>query len=222
MIPSEEPIRYLAAFLSGMAVSFTPCVYPLIPVTAGYIAVRAGGSKLKGFILSVIYVCGIALVYSCLGLLASVTGIMFGKVSTHPLTYLAVGAVMFLFSFSMLDFIHLPFGHIARTRISQKQGYFPVFMLGLSSGLVASPCLTPVLGSILGYLATKKNILYGTTLLFTFAYGMGFILILVGTFSAALLGLPKSGKWMLYVQRACAFILMAVAAYFIYQGLKRL
>lgn len=94
--------------------------------------------------------------------------------------------------------------------------------MGLSSGLVASPCLTPVIGSILVYLTTKKNLLYGTTLLLSFALGMGFLLILVGTFSAALVNLPKSGKWMLYIKRVLSFLLIGIGIYFICQGLKNI
>jgi thiol:disulfide interchange protein DsbD len=94
--------------------------------------------------------------------------------------------------------------------------------LGLTSGLIIGPCLTPALGAILAYLATKKHIIYGTTLLFCFAYGMGFLLILVGTFSGLLANLPKSGKWMVYIKRLAAFILLAMGAYFIYVGIRRL
>jgi thiol:disulfide interchange protein DsbD len=202
-------------------VSFTPCVYPLIPVSIGYIGVKASGSKLKGFLLSLVYVTGVAVTYSILGLLASLTGNIFGAISSHPLTYLFVGAVIILFGLSMLDLFTIPLPNLIKLPLLKKQNYFSTFLLGLSSGLIASPCLTPVLGAILAYLTTKHNLFYGLTLLFSFGYGMGFILIIAGTFSAAIVNLPKSGKWMLYIKMACAIILMSVGLYFIFIAIRR-
>ncbi len=200
--------------------SFTPCVYPLIPVIVTYIGAPAGGSKIKGLLLSLSYVTGIAITYSALGLFASFSGTLFGRISTNPVTYVFVGCAIIIFGLSMLDLfvIYLPG---IKLPVLGKKNYFSVFILGLISGFIVSPCLTPALGSILVYLATKKNILYGSTLLFTFAYGMGLVLILAGSSSAFLLSLPKSGKWMLYVKRACAFILIGLGIYFIASGLIR-
>lgn len=215
-------VDYLHAFLGGVIVSFTPCVYPLIPITAGYIGANASGSRLKGLVLSLIYVTGIAVIYSILGILASFTGTFFGKISTHPATYFLAGTVIILFGLSMLDLFIIPHNRLVKPLAIKKQNYFSVFVLGLSSGLIISPCLTPVLGSILAYLATKRNVVYATTLLFSFAYGMGLILILAGTFSAILVNLPKSGKWMVHVKKVCAFVLIGMGVYFIFVGIGRL
>lgn len=217
-----SPLDYLTAFLGGVLVSFTPCVYPLIPITAGYIGISSNGSKLKGLVLSLVYVTGVALIYSALGLLVSLTGSIFGRISSHPITHFFVGGVIILFGLSMLDLFPVSLPNIIKITASKKQGYFPAFLLGLSSGLIVSPCLTPVLGSILAYLTTKKNLLYGSTLLFSFAYGMGLVLILTGTFSSALLNLPKSGRWMLYIKKVCSLILIGIGTYFIYVGFTRL
>lgn len=219
---SGSPLDYLTAFLGGVGVSFTPCVYPLIPITIGYIGVKAGGSKLKGLGLSLIYVTGVAVTYSVLGLLAALTGRLFGHISSNPLTYIFVGLVLILFGTSMLDLFAMPALKLIKIPALKKENYFSTFLLGLSSGLVAAPCLTPILGSILVYLTTKKNLLYGATLLFSFAYGMGFILIIAGTFSAALVNLPKLGKWMLYIKRAFSFIIIGAGIYFIYSGIRRI
>lgn len=221
MTLSGSPIDYLVAFLAGVLASFTPCVYPLIPVSAGYIGVRSAGSGAKGLFLSLSYVTGVAVTYSLLGILASLTGTIFGRISTHPLTYFLVGLVIILFAFSLLDLFTLKLPSPVKFPRFKRQGYLSAFFLGLFSGLVVSPCLTPVLGSILVYLATKGNLLYGATLLFSFAYGMGIILILVGTFSATLLYLPKSGAWLLYIKRACAVILFGAGLYFILMAIRR-
>jgi len=222
MIQYGNNLDYLAAFMGGILISFTPCIYPLIPVTAGFIGTETAGSKLKGFFLSLVYVSGIAVTYSILGLIATLTGTIFGKISSHPVTYLFVGAVIILFGFSMLGLfhIHLPWNK-AKVSGHKKHDYFSTFFLGLSSGLVISPCLTPALSSILLYLSTKKNLFFGATLLLSFAYGMGFILILIGAFEGLLLNLPKSGNWMIWIKRIGAVILIAMGAYFIYTGIRR-
>lgn len=219
---SGNPLDYLVAFFGGVLLSFTPCVYPLIPITASSIGIRAAGSKLKGLTLSMVYVTGVAITYSILGLLASLTGTIFGRVSSHPLTYFFVGVIVVIFGISMLDVFSISIPNLFRSPGLKKDNYFSTFMLGLSSGLVISPCITPVLGAILAYLTTKRNLLYGASLLFSFAYGMGFILILIGTFSAILVSLPKSGKWMLYIKRAFSFILIGMGLYFIFKGLRQL
>lgn len=221
MILSGNSIDYLKAFLGGIGVSLTPCVYPLIPITVGYIGVSTAGSKLKGFVFSLVYVSGVAVTYSILGLLASLTGKIFGSISSHPITYLFVGIVIIIFGLSMLDIFTISLPNIIKLPIPKKGNYFSTFLLGLSSGLIVSPCVTAVLGTILVYLTTKKNILYGMTLLFSFAYGMGLILILIGTFSAILVSLPKLGKWMLYIKRLGAFIVIGMGIYFISVAIRR-
>lgn len=222
MILSGNPFDYVIAFFGGVMVSFTPCVYPLIPISIGYIGASAAGSKLKGFTLSLAYVTGVAVTYSVLGLLASLGGTLFGTISSHPVTYFTVGIVIILFGFSMLGLFFIPLPQIIKPLALKKKGYLEVFFLGLSSGLIASPCLTPVLGTILVYLTAKGNIFYGTTLLFSFAYGMGTVLIIAGTLGAQLINLTKSGKWMTYIKNICAFLLIAMGIYFIYEGTRRI
>jgi len=213
------PPDYLKAFFGGMLLSITPCLYPLIPVSAGYIGIKAGGSKLKAFALSLVYVTGIAVTYSALGIIASLYGKIFGSLLPASVANILAGAIIILFGIGMLDIFHLPLLKAVKLPAVQKEGYLPIFVLGLSSGLLISPCITPALGAILAYLATKQNIVYGATLLFVFAYGMGVILILTGTFSAVLVRLPKSGRWTHYVKKICAFLLLIMGAYFIFSGI---
>lgn len=219
---SGGPADYLLAFLSGIGISLTPCVYPIIPITIAYIGVQSAGSKIKGFSLSFVYVTGVAVTYSLLGLIASLTGQFFGKISSHPLVNIFAGIIICLFGLSMLDLFSINLPRIIKMPVKNKQGYFPAFLLGIISGLIIGPCVTPFLGAILVYLAEKKNIFYGMSVLLTFAYGMGFILIVCGTFSSLLIGLPKSGKWMLYIKKIFAIILLAIGVYFIFTGIRRL
>jgi thiol:disulfide interchange protein DsbD len=216
---SGSPVDYIFAFAGGFLVSLTPCVYPLIPVSVFYISAISGNSKVRSFILSFLFVTGLAVTYSILGLLASLGGIFFGRFSANPVTLVAVGLVIVLFGASMLfDFFN--FSWRGPKVDTKKKGYFSTFLLGASSGLVASPCLTPALASILAYLATKKNIFYGMSLLMAFAYGMGIVLILAGTFSSILINLPKSGKWLVYIKRFGSLMVMILGLYFIYQGIR--
>ncbi|MDD5156388.1 MAG: cytochrome c biogenesis protein CcdA, partial [Candidatus Omnitrophica bacterium] len=183
MILSGSPLDYLWVFLGGIAASLSPCVYPLIPVTAGFIGVTSSGSRLRGLTLSLAYVTGIAITYSILGLIASLTGQLFGRISAHPLTSIIVGAIFILFGLSLLDLFALPLMNLVRLPALKKQNHLSSFILGLSSGLVIGPCVTPILGAILAFLVTRKNILYGVSMLLCFSYGLGLIFILVGTSS---------------------------------------
>lgn len=222
MTLSGNHVDYLTAFLGGVTLSFSPCVYPLIPISLGFIGARANGSKLKGLYLSLVFVTGVAFIYSILGLLASLTGEIFGAVSSNPIAHIFVGLVIVGFGLSMLGVFKISLPALFKLPVPKKGGYFSTFLLGLSSGLVISPCITPVLGSILFYLTTKKNILYGATLLFSFAYGMGLVLILAGTFSNILTRFPKSGRWMINIKRLWAFVLLGMGIYFIFTGIRRL
>lgn len=222
MILSSDSLDYLNAFLGGVGISLTPCLYPLITITAGYIGVNSAGSRLKGFALSLVYVTGIAITYSILGIIASLTGTIFGRISANPVTHIVVGSIIILFGLSMLGLFHIHLAHEIKLNNHKKENYFSAFLLGLSSGLITSPCLTPVLGSILLYLTTKKNLVYGATLLFSFAYGMGLVLILIGIFSGILVNLPKAGRWMEYVKKIGALVLMVMGIYFIYTGIRGL
>lgn len=219
---SGNPGDYIIAFLGGLLVSFTPCVYPLLPVSASYIGVTSGGSRLKGFSLSLVYVTGVAITYSILGLAAALTGSIFGRIASHPATYAVAGLVFIVFGIAMLDVFHISIPHVYTYHAHKKHNYLSTFFLGLSSGLLSSPCLTPVLGSILLYLTGRGNLFYGMTLLFTFAYGMGFTLILVGTFSSLILSLPKAGGWLIVIKRVFACVLMGVGVFFIVQCIKQL
>lgn len=219
MILQGNPIDYLSAFLGGVLVSFSPCVYPLIPVTLGFIGVKGLASRLRGFYLSLIYVLGLAITYSVLGLIASFTGKIFGQISSHPVSFLIIGNVCILAGLSFFEAINIPFmGLRLQSKTQRRGGYVSVFLLGLASGLIAGPCTAPALGAILVYVASRQNAVYGASLLFSFAYGMGVLLILTGTFGAFFLRLPKSEAWFTGIKKVSGFILIAAGEYFLIQA----
>lgn len=205
---------YFIVFWAGVLVSFTPCVYPLLPLTAAFIgAANTKGGRFTGFVISLVYVLGLAVTYSFLAVAAALTGKVFGQFQNHPAVFLIVGNGFLIFALVMLDVIQfLGWGTGSQPRMRPKNLWM-VFVFGLSSGFLIGPCTAPVLGGILVYVASKQNILHAASLLFVFAYGVGTSQILVGTFSGLLARLPKSGVWLVRIKQAGAVILVAAAEY---------
>ncbi|MDD5669827.1 MAG: cytochrome c biogenesis protein CcdA [Candidatus Omnitrophica bacterium] len=222
MNQSINSIDYLKAFIGGIGLSFTPCVYPLIPVIAGYIGFQSEHSHFRGFVLSFLYVTGVAVTYALLGIFASISGRLFGEFSSTPAAFMIIGGGMIIMGLSMSGVLSVSLPNGRKFSVARKKGHAGAFIIGLMSGLIISPCTTPVLGGILLYLATRHNILYGAFLLLAFAYGMGLVLILAGAFSVFLKTLPRSGKWMMWVERAYSCILIGAGIYFVYSGIRRL
>jgi cytochrome c-type biogenesis protein len=212
-------LSFLAVYLGGVLVSFTPCVYPVIPLTIAFIGARGGGSKARGFLLSLIYVAGMALTYTILGAVAALSGKIFGQIQSSPWTYFLIGNLCILMGLSMLDVftfaVRTPAFITQAQPRNQTRGIAGCFLVGVASGLVMSPCTTPVLAVLLGYAATKQNLFFASSLMFVFAFGMGTLLILVGTFASLLAAIPKSGKWMVRISRAFGWILLGTGEYFL-------
>jgi len=219
---AQTKLDFLLAFLGGLFLSFSPCIYPLLPITIGIITEESLVYPRKGLVLSLVFVSGMALAYAFLGLIAALSGIYFGKISSHPWAQFLVGGVIIFFAFYALEFIKPPLPNMPFNKKLKSKTLFSVFFMGLVSALAISPCTAPVLGSILTYTASRKNILYALFLLISFAYGLGFILIIAGTFSGFLASLPKPGKWMLYLKRIMGLILLIWGLYFIFTGIRRL
>lgn len=216
IIITNPLLAFVAVFAAGVLVSFTPCVYPVIPLTLGFIGAKSAGSKWKGFKLSLIYVLGIAVTYAVIGAVASYTGKLFGNVGSNPISYFIVANVCMALGLSMLGVFHMPFISLAGSGIPQKkEGYFGVFLVGLISGLIIGPCTAPVLATVLVYVASTQNPIYGFSLLFVFGYGVGFLLILLGTVTGLLESLPKPGPWLERVKKVFGWLLILTAEYFL-------
>ena len=215
MTQQPDGISFIGAVLGGVLVSFSPCVYPLIPITLGIIGIDKNTSKLRGFILSLIYVFGIAITYSALGLFASLSGKIFGMVSASPVSNAIVGAACIIFGLSVLEVFNIPMPGFFPKLSAPGKSIWSIFFLGVISGLVIGPCTGPVLGAILVYVAKRQNVFYGASLLFVFAYAQGLILILAGTFAGFLAGIPKSGKWLLITKKIPGVILIIAGIIFL-------
>ena len=218
-LQGSVPLSLLAVYLGGVLISFTPCVYPVIPITIAYIGARGEGSKWRGFVLSLIYVAGMAVTYTLLGAVAALSGKLFGQIQSHPWTYFLIGNLCILMGLSMLGVftfnVRTP-GFITREPPRKRgKGIVGSFLVGAASGLVIGPCTAPALAVILGYAATRENVAYASSLMFVFAFGMGTLLILVGTFAGLLAAIPRSGPWMVRVSRIFGWILLGAGEYFL-------
>jgi cytochrome c-type biogenesis protein len=203
-------------FLGGVVTSLGPCNVATIPLIVGYVGGSHNLSRARSFALSLAFAVGLALTFMLLGVAAALLGGLIGA-STRWWYYL-VAVVCFLIGLNMLGVIQLNlptvFGGL-RERIGLK-GIPGALVLGLISGLVASQCATPVLAAILTYVMAKGAMLYGAVLLFIYALGRGLPVVLAGTFTGALKGFQKLGRWSRWIEIASAVIVIAVGLYFIW------
>lgn len=214
-------LAYAAAYAAGVAVSFTPCVYPVIPITAAVIGVQGGVSAARGFALSLSFVLGLAVTYTAVGMFAALTGRLFGSVQASPVTQGVLGILLMIMGLAMLEVFHLSLERFMphAGAGTGRKGVLGSFVIGLTSGFLLGPCTAPVLAVILGVVAAKQDVLFGGTLLFVFSFGVGTLLLIVGASAGLLAGLPKSGAWMVTVKKLSGIILLAAGAYFLYSAL---
>ena len=211
------PLALAAAFAGGVLASLTPCIYPMIPIVSTYVGSKTIGEKtrFKSFTLSLAYVLGMALVYAALGMIAALTGRLFGEISTSPLAYFIVANIIIFLGLHILDVIPLPSLPSMQTIGDGQKGILGAVLVGAASGLVTSPCTSPVLGVLLTYVGTNQNVALGGSLLFVFSLGMGILLIVAGTFSGLLASLPKPGKWMVTIKKLLGLSMLGLGEYFL-------
>ncbi|MFO0094843.1 MAG: cytochrome c biogenesis protein CcdA [Gemmatimonadaceae bacterium] len=209
-------------FGAGVLTSLTPCVYPMIPITAAIVGGQSASeqsgdttaSRWRPLGLSLAYVVGLASVYAGLGLLAGLTGTMFGTVSANPWSYFAMANLLLVAGLSMLDVIpvRVPAALMQRAANAGTGGRVAgAFIMGAASGLVAAPCSAPVMAAVLTWVSTTGSALLGFIYLFTFSIGMCTLLVLVGLSAGSLSRLPRAGAWMLTVKKGFAFVMFGMA-----------
>jgi thiol:disulfide interchange protein DsbD len=209
-------------FGAGVLTSLTPCIYPMIPITAGLIGgANAGVAPSRGRTigLTLAYVTGLALFYALLGVLAGLTGTLFGTVSASPWARFVTGNLLLIFGLAMLEVIPVT---VPRRLTAWAGGlgggsYPAVFLLGATSGIVAAPCGAPAFAVVLTWVAATKSAALGFVYLFTFSLGMTTLLVAVGLFSGTLAALPRSGRWLVWIKRAAGFAMIGVAQYYFVQ-----
>ncbi|HEU5039559.1 MAG TPA: cytochrome c biogenesis protein CcdA, partial [Gemmatimonadales bacterium] len=203
----DQPLVALPLlFGAGLATSLTPCVYPMIPITAGILggAAAGGSTRRRTALLTAAYVSGLALVYSLLGLLAGLTGSLFGAVSSSPYAYFVTGNLLLLFGLALLGAVNVDAPARLRAWAARPGAATPgaVFAMGAGSGLVAAPCGAPAFAAVLTFVAGTGSALLGFVYLLVFSLGLTALLVVVGLASGTLAALPRAGAWTVWVRRA--------------------
>jgi cytochrome c-type biogenesis protein len=218
----QRPLAALATlFGAGLLTSLTPCIYPMIPITAGVIGGSAGEApsrrRLAG--LTFTYVAGLALLYATLGLLAGLSGTLFGTVSASPWARFAIANLLLLFGLAMLDVLPVAAPQrLLRWAGGLRGGSYPaVFLLGATSGVVAAPCGAPAFAAVLTWVATTGSAALGFLYLLVFSLGMTALLVAVGLFSGVAARLPRAGRWTGIIKKVAGILLIAMAEYYLIQ-----
>mgnify|MGYP005992359257 FL=1 len=207
-------VSLLIFFGLGVGLAFTPCVFPMFPIFSGIIAGQQNLTIKKGLYLAFIYVQGMALTYSLLGLVVASMGVQFQAYLQHPSVLIATSIIFVLLACAMFGWINLqlPASWTSKlTEVSNKQksgNVFGVFAMGLLSGLIASPCTTAPLTGALLYVAQTGDLFIGFITLYVLSLGMGLPLLVIGASGGKLL--PKAGAWMDMVKVIFGFILLSI------------
>ncbi len=208
----------LLAFLGGILASFTPCVYPMIPITVAVIGARGTESRARAFTLSLVYVLGIATLYSVLGVFAAASQGLMGGAFNNPWVMLAISGLFIFMALGMFGVYNFALPASMNTKLSQMggQSYAGVFVIGLIGGIIISPCTGPVVGSILLMIASGTfTMVQGFFVMFVFSLGIGVLFVVIGTFAESLQRLPSAGGWMTHVKNSFGFIMILAAVYFL-------
>lgn len=220
---SAHPALALAIlFGAGVLTSLTPCIYPMIPITVGVITGTAGEEAPRSRVvgLTLAYVLGLALLYAVAGLIAGLSGQLFGTIAASVWARLLIAGLLALFGLVMLDVIAVA----APRRLIDWAGglgggsYPAVFLLGATSGLVAAPCGAPAFAAVLTWVSTTGSAWLGFLYLFVFSIGMTALLFVVGVSAAAASRLPKAGAWTLWVKKIAGVLMLGMAGYYVYQA----
>jgi thiol:disulfide interchange protein DsbD len=215
----QQPLKALPAlFLAGLVTSVTPCIYPMIPITAGILggAGAANRTRRQTVVYTLLYALGLALVYATLGLIAGMSGTLFGTVSSNRWAYVVMGNLLLVAALAMLDVFPVS----APTRLIAWAGRFggrspgSVFLMGATSGLVAAPCGAPAFAAVLTFVSGTRSPALGFLYLFVFSIGMTAVLIAVGLSAGTLATLPRAGRWTAWVKKAAGIVILVMAQYY--------
>ena len=205
----------LLAFLSGLALNLTPCVYPMIPITFAWFGGQTHGNKASLIAHAGVYIFGMAVTYSTLGVVAALTGSLFGAALQYPLVLLGVAFVITMFALGMFDVYELRMPAFLTSLVGKpRAGLMGTLLMGLTVGIVAAPCIGPFVLGLLTYVGERGSVLIGFLLFFALAIGLGIPFLFLGIFSGSIRRLPRSGAWMVWVRKVFGFILFGMAWYF--------
>ena len=208
-------------FVAGLLTSLTPCIYPMIPITVALVgreSIGTAATRWRPLLLTLSYIFGVALVYAILGVIAGMTGSIFGTISSNPWLYFLQANVLLLAGLFMLDVftISLPASTMEwAARVGSGGHYGGAFAMGSVSGLVAAPCGAPVMAAVLTWVSRTQSAILGFIYLFVFSLGMCALLVVVGVSSGSAARLPRAGEWMVRVKKIFGFVMLGVAEYYL-------
>lgn len=210
-------LRLILVFLLGLLMSLTPCIYPMVPITAGILQAQESSSLGRSFLLAFTYTLGTSTTFAIFGLIAALTHHLFGQLLVNPIFILSIVALLGYLGLSMFGFyeMYVPKFMSQNTYTQKKGSLLSVFLFGVISGSMASPCLSPGLALLLSIVATLGSKFLGFIMLFMFGLGLSVPLLIVGTFSNSINRLPQSGIWMLEIKKIFGFMLLGMCIYLI-------
>lgn len=209
-------VTLLFVALLGLSLNLTPCVYPLISVTVAYFGMQGGRRDAYVALLAAIYVLGITLSFAALGVAAALSGGVFGAALQKPPVLLLLAAVLVLLALSSFGLYQLrPPAWVLRYVSGSTQGLFGSFFMGLTMGVVAAPCVGPVVLGLLLFVGSQQNGVLGLELFAALGLGMGLPYLALAMMAGSIKALPRSGEWLLWVERVFGVMLLALAAYFV-------
>ncbi len=212
------PAAFLSFFLIGLALNLTPCVYPMFSVTVSLFGTQKSHHPVQAFFKALVYVLGMASMYTVLGAAAALTGGFFGAVLQSKIVLLGLALLFFVLALSLFGVYSLqaPGWLLARLghKGSQGAGFAALYFYGLAAGLFAAPCIGPPIIALLTLVGTKGDLFYAVSVFFLVALGLGFPYLLIGTFSGLLHRLPRSGVWLLWVDHLFGAVLLGVAGFY--------
>ncbi len=209
-------VTFLILFILGLSLNLTPCVFPMVPITVGFFGGQSEGNTRRTFMFALFYVLGISITISILGMLAALSGGIWGSVLQNPIVILVVAGVLIALALSMFGVYEFRLPSVLMNQSGgSRAGIFGSLLMGLTMGIVAAPCIGPVILGLLLFVGQTANPVTGFWMFFVLAWGLGFPYLFLAVFSGAIHRLPQSGMWMLTVKRIFGFILLGMAIYFL-------
>lgn len=209
------PVVLALLFLGGLALNLTPCVYPVIPLTLSYFAGQGEGRGGRVFSLAAVYVLGMASMYSALGVVAALSGRLFGSALQSPWVLAGVSLVLVALALSMFGLYDLRMPSFLMQKAGARAGFAGAYGMGLLVGVVAAPCVGPFVLGLLAFVAARQQAGLGFLFFFILSLGLGLPYLFLGAFSGSLARLPRAGMWMESVKKIFGWVLLAMAAYFL-------
>jgi len=209
-------------FLMGLGLNLTPCVYPMMSVTISLFGGQKEVHHWRAFGKAVVYVLGIATMYSSLGVVAAFTGELFGVLLQNSWVLLGIAFLLFILSLSMFGFytLQMPGWLLNKIGGKHKVNLLGIYASGLFVGVFAAPCIGPPIIALLTFVGTRRDPWFAFLVFFVMSLGLGTPYLLLGTFSSLLHRLPKSGVWMIWVERVFGMVLLALAVFYGMLALK--